>query len=112
VAWLTLERVDDALVAARNAYPRLRREGDQQRLLLPLALAHALRGHLDVAARIAAFDRAAQSRSGENASVHGVPLQARLAPIIDGGLSADERMRLDAQGAALTEDEAFRLALA
>ncbi|HTI45039.1 MAG TPA: winged helix-turn-helix domain-containing protein [Casimicrobiaceae bacterium] len=111
VAWLMLERVDEALAAARNAHPRLVREGDQHRLLLPLALAHALRGHLDTATRIAAYDRAAQARSGENPSVHGPPLEARLEAILKTGLSADARKRVDAQGAALTEDEAFRLAL-
>jgi hypothetical protein len=100
-----LDRIDGALTAARNAYPRLLREGDHHRMLAPLALIAALRGRVDDAARIAAFDRAVQARSGENPSVVAPLLHARLDPLL-------ERPRLDAHDAALTGEEAFRLALA
>ena len=101
----------EALVAAHNAYPRLAREGDHHRLLLPLALIHALHGNLDTAARVAGFDAAVQARSGENVSIVAPLLHGRLDPLLASHLSVDERTRLAAEGAALRDEEAFRLAL-
>jgi hypothetical protein len=105
-----LDRIDDALVAARNAYRRLRHEGDEYRTLLPLALLNALRGRLDVAARVVGFDDAIRASIGENASVDAPLLVGCLDPLLAAGLPIGERARLAAEGAALQEAEAFRLA--
>jgi predicted ATPase/DNA-binding winged helix-turn-helix (wHTH) protein len=111
VALLMLGRFDDALADARNAYVRLLREGDQYRLLLPLALIAALQGRLDAAARIAGFDDAVQVRSGENASFVAPIFRSRLDPLLTARLAASERAKLALDGASLSEEEAFRLAL-
>jgi len=110
IALLVLDRPEEALVAARNAYPRLSNEGDQHRLLLPLALVNALCKRLDAAARVAAYDGAVRARSGENPSIVAPLLDERLAPLLAAGLAVDERARLVAEGAALCDEEAFRLA--
>jgi hypothetical protein len=109
VALLMLDRVDDALAAAQEAYPRLLSEGDHYRLLRPLALIVALQGRLDAAARIAAFDDFIQVRSGENASIFGPLIGGRLDPLL-AGLAGEERARLAREGASLDETHAFRLA--
>jgi hypothetical protein len=109
VALLMLDRVDDALAAARGAYPRLLSEGDHHRLLRPLALIVALQGRLDAAARIVAFDDSIQLRSGENASLFAPLLGSRLDPLL-AALASDERERLVREGASLDETHAFRLA--
>ncbi len=109
-ALLMLERMDEALIAARNAYPRLLHEGDQHRMLLPLALLNALHGRLDIAARVLGFDQSIQARTGENMSVVAPLLHGRLDPLLADGLSTDERARLAAQGAALRDDDVFKLA--
>jgi tetratricopeptide (TPR) repeat protein len=111
IANLLLGRLDDALADARNAYVRLLREGDQYRLLLPLALIAALQGRLEAAARIAGFDQAVQVRSGENASFVAPLFRTRLDPLLAAGLDADERARLALEGAGWAEEEAFRIAL-
>jgi len=111
LALLMLDRSDEALAAAKNAYPRLVHEGDQYRLLLPLALINALTGRLEVAARIIGFDAAAQARTGENANIVAEALHRRLDPLLAAGLSGEERMRFAAEGAAMHEEDAFNLAL-
>jgi predicted ATPase len=110
IALLMLNRSEEALVAARNAYPRLSHEGDQYRLLLPLALINASHGRLNVAARVAGFDDAIQARTGENVSIVAPLLRGRLNPLLAAGFSADERTRLAAEGAAMHDEETFKLA--
>jgi len=110
-ALLTLDRVDEAFVAARNAYPRLLHEGDQHRMLLPLALLNAMSGRFDVAARVAGFDEAVQARSGENESVVAPLFRGKLDPLLAAALEPGERARLVAQGAAMNADDVFKLAL-
>ena len=68
-------------------------------------------GRLEVAARVAGFDDAIQARTGENVSIVGRLLHARLEPLLAAGLSGDERTRLAAEGAVMRDEEAFRLAL-
>jgi len=110
IALLVLDRIDEAMAAARNAYPRLLHEGDQYRMLLPLALLNALHGKLDVAARIVGFDDAVRTRTGENVSPVAPFLHERLDPLLAAGLSAEERARRSAEGAALGDEDAFKLA--
>jgi len=110
IALLMLGRTDEAAVSARNGYIRLLHEGDQHRMLLPIALLNALVGRLDIAARIVGFDEALHARTGENISIWAPLLHGRLDPLLTAGLGADERAQLIAQGAGLREDEVFRLA--
>ena len=110
IAFLLLDRTGEAQVAARDAYPRLMREGDHYRLLLPLALLQALKGNAQAAARIIGFDDAARSRSGENASIVTTLLQPRIDAALATELSNAERLRLAGEGAALNEEAAFKLA--
>jgi hypothetical protein len=110
IALLVLERTDEALLAARNAYPRLFNDGDHHRLLLPLALINALLGRMDVAARVAGLDDAIRARNGENVRISAPLLHERLDPLLAAALSADERTRLAVEGAAMRDEEAFKLA--
>ncbi len=82
IALLMLDRLDEALQAARNAYPRLLREGDEYRMLLSLALLNALHGRLHVAARIVGFDDAVGARIGENVNVFASLFHERLDPLL------------------------------
>jgi hypothetical protein len=79
-------------------------------MLLPLALLNAINGRLDVAARVVGFDDAIQTRTGENLSIVAPLLHRRLDPLLAAGLSGDERARLVAEGTALRDEEAFKLA--
>ena len=63
-----------------------------------------------MAARIAGFDDAIQARIGENASIVAPLLVGRLDPLLAAGLPTDERARLAAEGAALRDEEVFKLA--
>jgi predicted ATPase/DNA-binding winged helix-turn-helix (wHTH) protein len=110
IALILRGRSDEALAAARSAYPRLSHEGDQNRLLLPLALINAMQRRCDAAARIAGFDAASQARTGENPSIAAPLLVDRLERLLSAGLSADRRARLSAEGAKLRDDEVFKLA--
>ncbi len=109
VALLMLDRPDEACVAARNAYSRLLREGDEYRMLLSLALLNAMQGRPDAAARIAGFADAIQTRLGENVNSLAPLLRARLDPLLS-GLTGDERTRLAAEGAGLRDEEVYRVA--
>ena len=86
-------------------------EGDQHRLLLPLALVNALCGRLEAAARVVGYDGAVRARSGENPSIVAPLLDERLDALLSAGLSVDERARLVAEGTALRNEDAFKLAL-
>jgi predicted ATPase/DNA-binding winged helix-turn-helix (wHTH) protein len=110
IALLMLGRPDDAWVAARNAYPRLLREGDEYRMLLSLALLAARDGRLGDAARIVGFDNAIAMRIGESVNVLASFFHEHLDPLLTAGLPADEQARLAAEGAALRDEEVFRLA--
>jgi len=110
IALLMLNRIDEALEAACNAYPRLLREGDEYRMLMSLALLNALRGRPDIAARLVGFDAAVRARAGESVNVFATLFHERLDPLLAAGLSTAERSRLAAEGAALGDAEAFKLA--
>jgi predicted ATPase/DNA-binding winged helix-turn-helix (wHTH) protein len=108
-ALLMLDRVDEARIAARNAYPRLWREGDELRMLRSLALLNAMQGRLEAAARIAGFADALQARVGENFGGFAALFRARLDPLL-AALNEAERLRLAAEGAALRDEDVFKLA--
>jgi len=110
IALMMLGRLDEAWVAARGAYPRLLREGDEYRMLLSLALLNARERRFDVAMRIAGFDGAIAARIGESVNVLASLFQTHLDPLLEAGLPSDERARLAAEGAALRDEEVFKLA--
>jgi predicted ATPase/DNA-binding winged helix-turn-helix (wHTH) protein len=109
VALLMLGRLDEASTAARNAYPRLLREGDEYRMLLSLALLNAHAGRLDVAMRIVGFDNALGSRIGDAVNILADLYRKELDPLL-ARIPSEERARLAAEGAALTDEEVFKLA--
>ena len=109
-ALLMLGRTDEAGVAARNAYPRLLREGDEHRMLLSLSLLCAMQGRLESAARITGFADALQARVGENFGGFASLFRQRLDPLL-AALPASERARLAAEGSVLRDEAVFRLAL-
>ena len=112
IALLMLNRTDEALVAARNAYPRLSHEGDHHRLLLPLALLNALsRTARRGCARRGVRRRHPGAQWREREHRRATAPYARLDPLLAAGLSVDERARLAAEGAALRDEDAFKLAL-
>jgi hypothetical protein len=108
-ALLMLDRPNEARDAARNAYPRLLREGDAYRMLLSLSLLNAMQGRPAAAARIAGFAGAIQTRLGENVSSLTPLIHERLDPLL-AALPADARTRLAAEGAGLRDEEVFELA--
>jgi len=108
-ALLMLNRADEARIAARNAYPRLWREGDELRMLRSLALLNAMQGRLEAAAHIAGFADALQARVGENFGGFASLFRARLDPLL-AALNEAERLRLAAEGAALRDEDVFKLA--
>jgi hypothetical protein len=96
-------------VAARNAYPRLLREGDEYRMLLSLADLNACDGRLDVAMRILGFDGALGARIGDPVNILAL-LHRRQLDLLLARLPPGERTRFAAEGAALSDEEAFGLA--
>ncbi len=108
-ALLMLARPDEASGAARNAYPRLLREGDEHRMLLSLSLLCAMQGRLESAARITGFADALRARVGENFGGFASLFRKRLDPLL-ATLPADSRLRLIAEGSALRDEDVFRLA--
>jgi hypothetical protein len=103
------DRIDDAQVAARNAYRRLRHEGTNTNAAA-FGTSQCAARPLDVAARVVGFDDAIRASIGENASVDAPLLVGRLDPLLAAGLPTGERVRLAAEGAVLQKAEAFRLA--
>ena len=106
-----LGRVDAAIEAGRTAYALLLREGDEMRVFWGLALCAALQGRLPDAARIVGYADAAMARAGASERQWTMIL-TRLNPMLDAGLAPEELARLRAEGAALREADAVRLALA
>ncbi|HVP71536.1 MAG TPA: hypothetical protein VMS45_09430 [Gemmatimonadaceae bacterium] len=109
IALMMLGQLDGAWVAARNAYPRLQREGDEYRMLLSLALLNARDGRLDVAMRVVGFDNALGTRAGDPVNILAGLHRRELDPLL-ARLPGDQQARLAAEGAALTDEEVFRLA--
>ena len=112
IALIDLDRLDDALAAGRAAYRRLLQEGDEYRLLLPLANIVASRGRLADAARIAGFDEAVNARFGWAVRARRARQSARLDRLLASGLSADEVAKFRAEGAAMRPPDAFKLGFA
>ncbi len=99
--------LDEALVQARRAYALLRREADQNILLDVLPRLATDRGHHEAAVRFVGY--ALQVRAWTGMSVGG--RAAWLEQGVPDTLTEDVRVRLRAEGAALSEDQAFALVL-
>jgi len=106
-----LGRVDAALAAGRTCYTLLLREGDQLRVFVGFALCAALQDRVRDAARIAGFREAAVARAGALREGHLTRVRDRLESLLAAGLAPDELARLRAEGAAMREEDAVRLAL-
>jgi predicted ATPase/DNA-binding winged helix-turn-helix (wHTH) protein len=107
IALIYLDQLDDALAAARKAHGLLLQEGDEYRILAPLALLAALQGRLADAARIIGRDEAVHLRTALRPNVAQV--RARLDPLLAAALPAAELARLRAEGAAMRDEQVFRL---
>ena len=109
VALIFLNRLDEAVDAARTARRLLLREGDERRLLAALALLAASQGRFAAAARVIGFDDAVLARTGEAVRPVAALLRARLDVLLDAALPAPELARLRMEGAALRDEQVFQL---
>ncbi len=111
VAELLLGDLDAARASGRAAYALLLREGDEVRTLRPLALLLLRSGRPVDAARLVGYADALEQRAGipraDGNPIVRKALHAELAATFD----VEELARLAADGAALRETDAMRLAL-
>ena len=104
--------LDLALEVAREGIPLLTDAGYAWINVDQLALRAALSGRLADAARIAGFADAMMAKKKEAfRQTNEARARKRLERLLMDGLEADERAHLLAEGAGLSEDEAYRLAL-
>ncbi len=110
---IDLDRLDEVMAAGRKAHALLLREGDQLRILIPLALCIGLQGHLQDAARLRGAFAAAQARDGLHAEAVGREWGLkRLDALLQADIATAELARLRAEGEAMREDAAFKLGFA
>jgi predicted ATPase len=110
IALILLNRLEEAIAAGRRAHTLLLQEGDEYRLFAPLALLVALRGRLGDAARIVGRDDAVHDRTGDPVRPNAAQLRAQLDPLLVAALPAPELARLRAEGAAMRDEQVFKLA--
>jgi tetratricopeptide (TPR) repeat protein len=108
-ALILLDRLDEALAAGRTARALLLHEGDEYRMLSALALLAASQGRMTDAARIIGHDDAYLARIGEVVRPVAAMLRARLGKLLDAALPGPELAGLRAEGAAMGEEQVFRL---
>ena len=103
--------LDEALAAAREGLPLLLEEGLAWIFVSHLALRAALAGRLVDAARLAGYSGFSWAK--QQATPHPVDARtdARLLPILRQAFTAKELEQLLAEGARLSEDEAWAIAL-
>jgi hypothetical protein len=99
--------LDEALVQARRAYVLLRREGDQNILFDVLPRLAADRDRHEAAVRFVGYALRTRARIGT--ADDGYAAWAEEG--VPATLTEEARVRLRAEGAALTEDRAFELVL-
>ena len=103
-------RLDESIDEARRAFPLLLAEGDEFRMLEPLALTAALQGRTGDAARVLGY--ADRHRAG-NGAVRTPAQQRRrdeAGALLAASLSGQDEAALRTEGAALTHFAAFALA--
>jgi predicted ATPase/DNA-binding winged helix-turn-helix (wHTH) protein len=109
IALILLNRLEEALAAGRTAHKLLLQEGDEYQVLVPLALIVALQGRCEAAARIIGRDEAVHERAGVDVRPIAAQVRARLDPLLAAALPAPELARLRAEGAAMRDEQVFRL---
>jgi predicted ATPase/DNA-binding winged helix-turn-helix (wHTH) protein len=111
-AELLLGRTEAGLAAGRTAYALLLREGDELRAFWGFALGAAQNGALADAARIVGYAEAAHARAGVVPDRIELSVNESLWATLNAGLAPDELARYRAEGAAMREEDALRLARA
>jgi tetratricopeptide (TPR) repeat protein len=109
IALLLLDHLEEAVDAGRRAHTLLLHEGDEHRLLSSLALLAAMQGRITAAARIIGYDEAYRARTGEVVRPVAALVRAQLDPLLDAALAASELAGLRAEGAAMRDEQVFRL---
>ena len=109
IALMLLKRLDEARDAGRMASTLLSREGDKYRVLPALALLAALQGRIADAARIVGKDDTKYGRADVPRPPIAAFLRTRLDPLLASGLPPSEIERLRAEGAAMRDEQVFRL---
>ena len=109
IALIHLGRTDEAISAGRSAHRVLLQDGDEHRLLVPLAMIAALQGRLADAARVIGFDDAVHASSGSAVTRLIAQLRALVDPLLAAALPAPELAGLLAEGAAMRDDQVFKL---
>ncbi len=103
--------LDEALEAAREGMPMLREAGQVWLLLDHFALLAARAGKTVNAARIAGYADSARATKGVARQPNEARARDRIQTLLAETLDPDGLLRLLAEGAAMSEDEAVRLAL-
>jgi predicted ATPase/class 3 adenylate cyclase len=103
--------LNEALVPAREGLSLLKEGGYAWLFADHAALRAALAGKVANAARVAGFVDAAHSAKEASRQPNELRARERLQTLLGEKLSSDELLRLLAEGAQLSEDEACRLAL-
>jgi tetratricopeptide (TPR) repeat protein len=106
---ILLNRVDEAVAPGRMAYAFLLREGDEYRVLAALALLAAMQGRFADAARIIGRDDAVHQRIGDVERPLAALLRTRLDPLLASALPASEIARFRMEGAAMRDEQTFKL---
>ncbi|MFL6662599.1 MAG: ATP-binding protein [Rhizobacter sp.] len=106
------ERIDEALPVAREAQRRLSADGDDLRLLEPLAWVAARRDRPEDAARLLGHVDAAMARLGLVRWPAAVARRTQLDALLAGALPAERLRALHTAGAGLTRRQAYALVLA
>jgi hypothetical protein len=111
-AELLLGRTEAGLAAGRNAYALLLREGDELRAFWGFALGAAQQGAFADAARIVGYAEAAHARAGVLPDRIELSVDASLWATLNAGLTPGELARYRAEGEAMCEEDAIKLARA
>lgn len=109
IALILLDRLDEAVNSGRKAHTLLLHEGDEYRLLAALSLLAAKKGRFVAAAHIIGHDDARLARTGEGLPPLAALLRARLDPLLSAALPAPELARLRAEGAAMRDEQVFKV---
>jgi predicted ATPase len=103
--------LDEALVAAREGLPLLRNKGYTWIFVDHVALRAALAGKMATAARVAGYADSTFAAKETSRQPNEARARARLQALLHEKFAADELERLRTEGATMSEDEAWRMAL-
>ncbi len=103
--------LDEALVAAREGLPLLSDKGYTWIFVDHVALRAALAGKMATAARVAGYADSTFAAKETSRQPNEARARARLQALLHEKFAADELERLRTEGATMSEDEAWRMAL-